>query len=222
MTDVVIPVKELSHAKSRLQGILSPQDRAGLAQAMLCDVLTTLKQCDLGCIWLVSSDAAALSVGARFGARAINETSSRGYNHAVSVGLGCVATNQSVLVMPADIPMIKPSDITRMLDQCDPHPATVGIVPDRHNRGTNGLYLCRPDVIAPAFGANSFFDHRAAAARAGITATEVVLENMAMDIDTPDDLLSFAQTGLPGATTDFLNAIPLGRSTVIKQIWSVA
>ena len=45
MTDVVIPVKDLSRAKGRLQNILTPAERAGLVLAMLRDLLTTLNQC---------------------------------------------------------------------------------------------------------------------------------------------------------------------------------
>lgn len=212
MTNVVIPVKELTKAKGRLRSVLRPDERAGLVLTMLHDLLTSLCHCDLGNIWLVASDDVVLDLGAQFGATSIRETASQGYNSAVSTGLMAVADRRPVIVLPADLPLIEPSDIERLIDQSNIGFPSVGIVPDRHNQGTNGLFLSTPDLIVPSFGDGSFSAHKRAANQADATATIVPLANMALDIDCADDLSALAQSGHTGATVDFLKSISFADS----------
>ena len=170
MTDVVIPVKDLSRAKGRLQNILTPAERAGLVLAMLRDLLTTLNQCALGDIWLVARDEAVFDLGAEFGVHDIREHVSKGYNHGVSAGLQSVNAQNSVVILPADLPLAQPHDIAQLIQAGAGINPTVAIVPDRHNRGTNGLFLSAPDLITPDFGESSLFNHKVAAAQLRISA----------------------------------------------------
>lgn len=222
MTDVVIPVKDLSRAKSRLQGLLGPDERAGLALAMLRDVLTTLRACDPGDIWIVAHDDCVFDLGREFGAQGIRERVSQGYNHAVAVGLQAVRAQHPVLVLPADLPFLQARDVARLARPRALTAPFVGIVPDRHNRGTNGLLLSRPDLIAPAFGHNSFFEHKAAAARAGVTATVFALNSMAVDIDCAEDLFTLARSGKPGAAVRFVKTLMARRPLVETLTMGVA
>jgi 2-phospho-L-lactate guanylyltransferase len=222
MTDVVIPVKELSEAKRRLQTVLIPDQRASLVLAMLHDMLSTLQFCDLGSIWLVAADDEVLDLGAEFGTQPIRETASQGYNFAVSTGLRAVKAESSVIVLPADLPLIELADIDRLISLCARGSQAVGIVPDRHNRGTNGLYLSQPGLIKPAFGASSFFDHKAAATLIGVASTVVYSTNMAMDIDSADDLSRFAQSAKFGATAEILRSISLDKPPAKQHLWGVA
>lgn len=222
MTDIVIPVKNLSKAKGRLANVLNPEERSDLVLAMLHDVLATLRSCDLRNIWLVASDDEVFDLGAGFGARAIRETISRGYNYAVSIGLQAVAGQHSVMVLPADLPLIEPQDVGRLMAlQTLNHPI-VRIVPDQHNYGTNGLFLSKPDLIAPAFGDNSFCAHKLAATQAGILATVIPLRNFAMDIDSADDLYALAKSGVHRQTTRFLNSIAFGQPAAKQKKLGVA
>ena len=213
LIDVVIPVKDLSQAKRRLQGVLTPDERTGLVLAMLRDLLTTLNQCALGDIWLVAHDEAVFDLGAEFGTRDICESVSQGYNQGVSAGLRAVDPQNSVVVLPADLPLAQPHDIMRLFEAEVGINPTVAIVPDRHNRGTNGLFLSAPDLITPDFGESSLFNHKVAAAQLGITATIVPIDAMAMDIDTADDLFAIAHSTLSNATADFLTSISFGHAT---------
>ena len=220
MTEVVIPVKDLSQAKGRLQNVLNRAERAQLVLAMLHDLLNALQSCRVGNIWLVAHDEAVHSLGTRFGARMVHEVQSRGYNHAVSTGLQTVDPEHSVVVLPADVPLARPEDIARLMAL--PIGPSVGIIPDRHNRGTNGLFLSSPHIIKPAFGPNSLFDHKIAAAKAGSAATIVPSHSMAMDIDCADDLFALAQSGVKCATTAFLNSIEISQKRADQHNWSVA
>jgi 2-phospho-L-lactate guanylyltransferase len=64
----------------------------------------------------------------------------------------------------------------------------VAIVPDRHGRGTNALLLSPPDVIEFCFGGDSKDAHVEAARSAGAR-VELLDGPLAVDIDTPEDLL---------------------------------
>lgn len=222
MTDVVIPVKDLSKVKGRLRSVLSGDERARFVLAMLHDLLAMLRQCDLGTIWLVAKDDAVLDLGMTFGARPIREARSEGYNHAVSVGLRAVGMQRPVLILPADLPLTTLPDIARCIALDTFNPPAVGIVPDRHKRGTNGLFLSAPDLIAPGFGRDSFLLHQCAARRAGVVPKVITLGSMAIDIDRAEDLASLARSGDPGAATSYLQSISFGLPYVNQQQWGVA
>ena len=222
MTDVVIPVKDLSRAKGRLQNILTPAERAGLVLAMLRDLLTTLNQCALGDIWLVARDEAVFDLGAEFGVHDIREHVSKGYNHGVSAGLRSVNAQNSVVILPADLPLAQPHDIAQLIQAGAGINPTVAIVPDRHNRGTNGLFLSAPDLITPDFGESSLFNHKVAAAQLRISAHVVPIEAMAMDIDSPEDLFAVAQSTTSNATMNFLASSSFGQAAWTSHKWEVA
>ena len=222
MTDVVIPVKDLSRAKGRLQNILTPTERAGLVLAMLRDLLTTLNQCALGDIWLVACDEAVFDLGAEFGVHDIREHVSKGYNHGVSAGLRSVNAKNSVIILPADLPLAQPHDIAQLIKAGAGINPTVAIVPDRHNRGTNGLFLSAPNLITPDFGVSSLFNHKVAAAQLRISARVVPIEAMAMDIDSPEDLFAVAQSMTSNATTNFLASTAFGQDAWTSHKWEVA
>jgi 2-phospho-L-lactate guanylyltransferase (CobY/MobA/RfbA family) len=92
-----------------------------------------------------------------------------------------------VLIVPGDLPQLKGGSVAALLAAVERFPA-VGIVPDHHHTGTNGLLLIPPAIIAPAFGVDSWMRHRKAAEAAG---AQVILWEDALwgeDVDLPEDL----------------------------------
>ena len=73
----------------------------------------------------------------------------------------------------------------------------MALVTDRHGRGTNALLIAPPAVITPAFGEDSRAAHRHAAEVAGARFVEVG-GPLALDVDTPADLLVAAAALAPG------------------------
>ena len=69
----------------------------------------------------------------------------------------------------------------------------VAIVPDRHGEGTNALVLTPPTAIRPAFGEGSRARHVAAAREAGIPFAVEELASLALDLDTPADLVALTR-----------------------------
>jgi len=95
----------------------------------------------------------------------------------------------AILVLPVDLPLVTAeavADVVAPLARFGP--PIVVIVPDRHGRGTNALLVAPPDAIEFSFGGDSREAHVACARDAGARVVELG-GPLAIDLDTPDDLL---------------------------------
>ena len=66
---IAVPVKDLTHAKQRLMGVLSAAERGELARAMLRDVLRALAAAELDGAWVITRDPAAAAIARELGGR---------------------------------------------------------------------------------------------------------------------------------------------------------
>lgn len=222
MTDVLIPIKSLQRAKQRLAGVLSADERAGLVLAMLRDLLGALGTWETGNVWIISADDAVIATGRAFGAQAIREARSHGYNEAVLVGLESLPLDTSVVVLPGDLPCAIGAELKQLATAQPSTDAQIHVVPDRDRMGTNGLYLSSPRLIKPAFGPHSFDAHKQAARAAGAKLSPMRLTGLGKDIDTPDDLSEFAASGATGETSQYLSDIGFAPDRDIGRQRSVA
>ena len=192
-TGVVVPVRALEGAKSRLGAVLDAEERRELVELLLrrtVEAAVAARGVDL--VVVVSHDPAALAVGANAGAEPIAQQSS-GLNPAlVEARKALNGRIARLLVLPGDVPGITPGDVEALLTAADVAAEAglpvVALAPDRHGRGTNALLLDPPGVIEPAFGGDSRDAHAGLAAAAGAVFVEVP-DILALDVDTPDDLL---------------------------------
>jgi len=90
---VIIPVKPLKNAKSRLSPVLLPDQRFDLAQAMLRHVLsvTTTVQQVTG-VLVISRDTKALAIAREFGAKTLQEGAMSNLNPALMLATMVVKT----------------------------------------------------------------------------------------------------------------------------------
>jgi 2-phospho-L-lactate/phosphoenolpyruvate guanylyltransferase len=207
----IIPIKDLSGAKQRLSGLLSAEERRALGLAMLEDVLSALSRAKgLSGILLVSSDAQACDMAARYGARILADTASPGLNPAVSAAARLLASEgvAAALVLHGDIPLAAPGEIEALLEALDPAPA-IAIAPDSAHSGTNAMLLCPPDLIPFRYGVNSFQAHLQEAAKCGITARVLDLPGLAFDVDTQNDLISLAAAAQASRAQHLLRGLRL-------------
>jgi 2-phospho-L-lactate guanylyltransferase len=189
----IIPVRSLERAKSRLGAVLDPEERRDLVLRLLARTIrAVLEAPSLGVAVVVSPDPAVLETAASAGARPLAQRGS-GLNGSLDEArtAALAAGARCLLVLPADLPTIEPSDLEALVaaaESLPPGPRVV-LVPDRHGRGTNALLLEPPTVIPFAFGGDSRAAHSALAAAAGAAYAELD-GRLSLDLDTPDDLLA--------------------------------
>jgi 2-phospho-L-lactate guanylyltransferase len=186
----IVPVKPLRRGKSRLSGILSEDERTALNQTMLINTLKTLNQVkEIETILVVSRDPLALSIARDFSAKTVLEDGSPELNtalrRAASVAKAYFANK--ILVLPADLPLIKPSDIESLLKRAGKPPEIV-ISPDRRKDGTNALLINPADLIEFQYGPGSYNAHLKSAQEKNAR-IEIVESNVfGLDLDLPEDL----------------------------------
>ncbi len=92
------------------------------------------------------------------------------------------------MLLPIDCPLLAPRELERLLTGMPER--YVAIVPDRHGTGTNALALSPADAIEPSFGEGSCARHVAAAREAGVPFNVEELPSLALDLDTPADIVA--------------------------------
>jgi 2-phospho-L-lactate guanylyltransferase len=186
----IVPVKPLRRGKSRLGGMLSEEQRTCLNRYLLTHVLTTLMKIpEIEHTLVVSRDPAALSLTREMGGRTVLEDGAPQFNTAINRAT-IVAKSQgahAVLILPADLPLIKPIDLSILL-RCGKNPPVIVIAPDRRHDGTNGLFVNPAGLIDYGYGPGSFQYHSERAIISGARLEIVDRPNLALDLDLPEDL----------------------------------
>lgn len=190
----IVPVKRFHEAKRRLAPGIDDERRAALAAAMLEDVLEAIAAArGIDRTIVVSGDPVAQDIAAAASAEVVPDPADEGHVEAALAGIarGEVEGTGCVVLLPGDCPLLEPRELDRLLTGLpDPY---VAIVPDRHGEGTNALVLTPPTAIRPAFGEGSLARHVAAAREAGIPFAVEELPSLALDLDTPADLVALTR-----------------------------
>jgi 2-phospho-L-lactate guanylyltransferase len=195
----VVPVKERISAKERLAPMLRPETRQALALAMLEDVLTALTATPgIAGFIVVTVDAEASRLAASYGGRVIEAGARDGHTGAVTAAARLLAAegHKGMLTLPGDIPLATSREIASLLAAHPPAPSFT-IVPSRDERGSNAIACSPPDAVPLRFGENSFYPHLRAAEACGIRPNVLHLPGIALDIDNPEDVVSFMRTESP-------------------------
>ena len=204
MRALILPIKDLTHAKKRLMGTLSPEERFGLAQAMLADTLRAARGVrNAHKIYVITNYPPAIAL-ARENCWEVLEESEQ-ISESASVDAASRICMQcgihGLLRIPLDLPLIQPSDIDDLL-ALETSPPSLIIVPSRDGTGTNAILRTPPDLFPSQFGTGSFAKHLASADSAG--AQIIVRRNprLEMDVDDESDLGALLQRDLSGTETE--------------------
>lgn len=195
----VVPVKERASAKERLAPMLRPETRQALALAMLGDVLAALTATPrIARLMVVTVDAEASRLAASYGGRVIEAGARDGHTGAVTVAARLLAAEgcTGMLTLPGDIPLVTSAEIEGLLAAHLPAPSFT-IVPSHDERGSNAIACSPPDAVPLRFGENSFYPHLRTAEAYGIQPKVLRLPGIALDIDNPEDVVSFMRTQSP-------------------------
>lgn len=188
---VIVPVKRLDDAKSRLSSLLADDERKQFCLKMLEDVLRTVKSTKHPHeTVVVSKDPLMSKIAKDFDAAYLKERKT-GLNKTVSEAVDwCVERGAaSVLVLPADIPLVAPTDLNRMFTLGEKF--SMVISPSKDGKGTNALLLTPPNVSPTFYGPHSFQRHIQEASKLNISFRRYGSTRIALDIDTVEDLTYF-------------------------------
>ncbi len=185
----IVPVKPFLASKSRLSGVLTPQERAGLSREFLGHALDVLARVPAVRETLViSRDPAALALAHSRRARTVTEAGAPDLNAALrrATEVAAASRAEGVLILPTDLPCLAPEDVGQLIapDGAGPRMA---IAPDRRDEGTNALYVAPPGLLSYAFGIHSFARHLELAQAAGANVRICRLPGVALDVDGPED-----------------------------------
>jgi 2-phospho-L-lactate guanylyltransferase len=190
----VIPVKRFRDAKQRLSPGIETGRRRALAAAMLEDVLAAVAEARVvERTLVVTGDPEAQGIAAASSVEALSDFDDQGHVAAALAGAARAEAEGAtcVALLPGDCPLLDPRELERLLTGVPSQ--YVAVVPDRHGTGTNALVLSPPDAIRPAFGEGSRERHVAAAREAGIPFAIEELGSLALDLDTPADIVALTR-----------------------------
>jgi 2-phospho-L-lactate guanylyltransferase len=171
---VVVPYR--AGGKTRLPEEL----REEVALAMLGDVLAAAVA--VGRTLLVTDDPAAALVATELGAEPLDDP---GGGQGAAVAAGLRGLDGPCLVVNADVPRVRPSDLNALLVPA--RRGGLGLVEARDGT-TNAVSLPRAEVFRPLYGPGSAAQFRAHALALGLACEDLELRNLVDDVDTEGDL----------------------------------
>ncbi len=203
----VVPVKDLRSSKRRLSSVFTPRERRGFAIAMLEDVLIAVSASSVDKKVVTGEDPEVQQMAQRYGA-AYLPAEGAALNPAITEAIKWCQKQgaASVLVLPADVPLLGAEDVNRILQLGGGCGSAVVLSPSR-NWGTNAFYQNPAGLISPCFGAKSFLSHIRDAYRRGLSVRLHYSMDLALDIDSVEDIKKLLQVKNPTAAIRMLKKI---------------
>ncbi len=228
---VLLPVKVLARAKSRLAELAGPH-RAELALALACDTVAAVRACEAAArVIVITDDQVAAAALRELGAVIVPDEPRDGLNAALRHGARYAAARwpgpgpgpragpgpgpgpgpgAGTAALSADLPALRPAELARALSAAAAWPNS--FVADAAGDGTT-MYAATPGAaFRPAFGPASRARHAAAGA-AELSLAGV--PGLRRDVDTPGDLRDAAGLGLGPRSAplaaELLRCAPRGR-----------
>ena len=196
---LIIAVKQLGVAKTRLAPAFPAPQREAVVLAMLVDTITAaLAAAGLAHITVVTPDEAAAAAAAELGAEVLADPTPDGHadplNNALAIAERAVtASVPNIVVLQGDLPALQTYELDEAIAAARGHPRS--FVADRHGMGTAALFTFGAP-LRPMFGRNSATRHR----ESGALELTGAWPGLRCDIDTPDDLAVARQLGVGPAT----------------------
>lgn len=182
---ILIGLKHLDSAKTRLGPDLSGEQRRQLMRRMLEAVAAAALKADVGPVFLATSEPDGQAIAADLGVGLADDGGlpwNEGLVHALET---LERPPRRVLYLAGDLPTVSADEIAALVAAA-PHPGVA--IARAHDGGTNALLVSPSTAIAPTFGvAGSAVEHRRRATAACLTAVTVDLPGLALDVDTADD-----------------------------------
>jgi 2-phospho-L-lactate/phosphoenolpyruvate guanylyltransferase len=196
---LIIAVKQLSAAKTRLAPVYSACTREQLVLAMLLDTISAAREvATVASITVVTPDETAAAAAAELGATILADPTPPGHpdplNNAVTAAAAFVGrSTPDVIVLQGDLPALQTQELSEAITGAVAYPRS--FVSDRHGTGTSALFAFGVP-LDPHLGTNSAALHR----NSGAIELTGAWPGLRADIDTPADLEFARQLGMGMAT----------------------
>jgi 2-phospho-L-lactate guanylyltransferase len=207
---VVVPVKRLSLAKTRLSSY-GDDGRRALALAFAADVVEATAR--VARVLVVTDDEDAAAVVTRLGAEVTADDPDAGLNPALVHGAELLRSSSpelGVATLSADLPALRDAHLRDVLGDVEGH----AFVADLEGSGTTLLAAAPGLELDPRFGPSSREAHLAS----GATAL-VAPRGMRCDVDTPTDLLLALALGVGRHTAAAAAALGIVTAAVTVKTW---
>lgn len=192
---LVVPLKPLARAKSRLSDTAADGLRPGLALAFAQDTVAAALACPaVADVAVVTDDPLAARELAALGARIVPDEPRAGLNAALAHGAAAVRVwrpESAVAALNADLPALRPLELARVLDAAAEFPRA--FLPDAAAIGTTLLAAGEGQELRPAFGTDSRARHRASGA---VELCLTGVDSVRQDVDTGEDLRAALALGV--------------------------
>jgi 2-phospho-L-lactate/phosphoenolpyruvate guanylyltransferase len=208
-TFAIVPVKRFENAKIRLSSMLDIDDRIRLSSLMLDYTLQVLASVpSLTQVVVVSGDNRAEEMAAKHGANFLLEEKDSGVNSAVAVADSyCMKEDaDATLVIPHDLPLLDPDDISRASDLAKNESRCIVICPSLRYDGTNMLLRKPPSVMGTFYDSDSYNMHVKSAIKLSVPVKLFFSKTVMYDIDTPEDARGLAKESGDAKTLEFLKS----------------
>jgi len=203
MRALLLPIKDLNNAKKRLMGVLSPEERFALVEAMLADTIRAVQGVRRAeKIFVVTNYEPAMRLAEENRWEILREEQQISESDSVDTASRICELRgvTGLLRVPLDVPLVQPSDIDDLLAvECE-EPALV-IVPSRDGMGTNAILRMPPALFPSHFGMGSFAKHVGEAERIGARVIFRANPRLEMDVDDEADLRALLKNDLTGTET---------------------
>ncbi len=182
---VVIPLRAFANGKARLAAVLDDRERTALARSMADCVVEASGTMAV----LVVSSAAEVHEWAETRGLEVVDDPGAGLDAAAREGVQWFRAREfdRVIVAHADLPRARPGSLERFADVA---PGGVVIVPSHRDDGTPVLSIPVHPPFQFAYGVGSAYRHAQIARELGLAVQLVHDDELAYDVDLPEDLLS--------------------------------
>lgn len=196
---LIIAVKRLVAAKTRLAPVFSARTRESVVLAMLMDTLTAAKRVrSLGSITVITPDDAAAAAATQLGADVLTDPTPEGHpdplNNAIATAERAVGRSfANVVALQGDLPALQSQELAEAIAAARQHRRS--FVADRLATGTAALFAFG-SPLDPHFGSDSSARHRSS----GAIELTGAWPGLRCDVDTPSDLAAARRLGVGSAT----------------------
>lgn len=194
---VLVPLKRLDAAKTRLAGLLSPAERAVLMRALVGHAVGVARAAaGVERITIVSSGPGAGALAAELD---VGWWDDRGlpWNEALTAAMRAVVSEELAAIVSADIPLLEPAELEGLARAT---PARGIAIARARDAGTNAVFMRPPAVLETCFGVpGSAARHAELARAAGLEAVIVDQPGTALDLDSPEDVELFLELAPAGS-----------------------